>query len=77
MKTRKLAAASILLVALFAGTIPATADEHFSQVQTQLSNTSLSGYVDSSIEWEYQPPVSDRNNGWWRDILVWFGFERR
>jgi hypothetical protein len=77
MKTQKLAVASILLAAFFAITIPATANENPSQTQTSLSNTSLSGYSDSSIEWELQPPVSNRNNGWWWDIMVWFGFERR
>jgi len=78
MKARKLVAmSSILLAALFAGTVSATANENLSQTQTSLSNTSLSGYSDSSIEWVFQPPVSERNDDWWWDIMAWFGFEGR
>ena len=29
----------------------ARADEHMSQVQTALSNTTISGYVDASAQW--------------------------
>jgi hypothetical protein len=77
MKTRRLVGAFILLASLLVGGISATAGEKLNQTQTALGNTTISGYVDSSADWEFQPPASGRHGGWWLDFMLWFGFDRR
>ena len=77
MKTRRLVAIFFLLASLLASNISATADEKLNQGQTSLGNTTISGYDDSSADWELQPSVSGRHGGWWWDFMLWFGYDRR
>jgi hypothetical protein len=76
MKTRRLVAAFVLLSLLLVGSISATANEKLNQLQTSLSNTTISGYDNSSVNWEFQPPTG-RQGGWWLDFMLWFGFDRQ
>lgn len=77
MKTRRLVAAFVLLASLLASSISATADEKLSSGNTALGNSTIGGYVDSSADWELQPPVPGRHGGWWWNFMLWFGFHGR
>jgi hypothetical protein len=76
MKTRRLVAAFVLLASLLAS-ISATAGEKLGSVQTELGNTTIGGYVDSSVSWQAQTPTQHEHGGWWRDFMLWFGFRGR
>jgi hypothetical protein len=76
MKTRRIIVAVSLLAALFVGSISATADEKFNATQTALGNTTLSGYVDSTVGGQVQPSQPE-HGGWWHTFLHWFRFHRQ
>jgi hypothetical protein len=77
MKTRRLVAALVLLISLLAGSISATAGDKLSSINTALGNNTISGYVNSSADWEPQATVSGRHSGWWWDFMLWLGFRGR
>jgi hypothetical protein len=80
MKTRRLATLCVLLGALIVSGVSASADEKPSKLtslQTSLSNTTISGYVDSTTGEQVQPPAQLEHGGWWRTFLLWFGFHAR
>jgi hypothetical protein len=74
MKTRRFVTLCALLGALIASEISATADEKLNPGNTALGNTTIGGYVDSSVGWDSQ---SSSHSGWWWGFMSWFGFHRR
>jgi hypothetical protein len=77
VKTRRLVAAFVLLASLLASSISVTAGEKLGSIQTELGNTTIGGYVDSSVSWRPQTPTQHEHGGWWWDFMLWFGFHGR
>jgi hypothetical protein len=77
MKTRQLVTVCALLATLMVSGMSATAGEKLNGISTALSNTTLSGYVDSSIIWQVQPTSvtpHHESRGWWWNFSRWLGF---
>lgn len=78
MKLRQLPALSAVLLLLTAASLPVSAEEaKMNALQTALSATTISGYVDTSVEWTVgddlavQPLPSHRFERWWRGFRRW------
>src|SRR5439155_8013025 len=77
MKTRRLVSLCALLATLTVSSMSSIAEEGGGGVITAVSSTTLSGYVDSSVNWQVQPihdtPVRE-HRGWWQKLFHWLGF---
>ena len=76
MKTRRIVTLCALLATLMVSSISSIAEEGGRGVITSLSTT-LSGYVDSSVNWQVQPirdTPTREHKGWWRKFFHWLGF---
>jgi hypothetical protein len=78
MKLRRLVALVAVAVTLIAGDTPAFAEEtRMNALQTALSSTTISGHVDTSVEWTLNPqpaPQTFEGRGfraWWRALRSW------
>lgn len=81
MKSRRLVCLIAVIVALVCIHPPASADEgKMNVLQTSLSSTTISGYVDTSIEWGVnrqtlvQPtpkPIPNQFARWWIGFRMW------
>lgn len=79
-------ALALVLALLFLGWTPASAEEvKMNSLQTALSSTTISGYVDTSVEWTLgdkdqvltqSVPTSVRRSSWWNSIWVWLRTNR-
>ena len=72
MKIRRLVILGSLLGALILSASPASAGERISQSAASLSNTTISGYVDSAVEYDSPAP-----SHWWHSFLVWLDSLRK
>jgi len=71
MKLRRLLALGALLSLLLGAHIPVVAEEaRFNALQTALSSTTISGYVDTSVEWSLGEKPT-RRVGWWQSFRIW------
>ena len=78
MRLRHLLAVGALLTLLVASSTPASAEEaKMNALQTALSSTTISGYVDTSVEWSLdrhttvQPPPGSNITSMWRSFRIW------
>jgi hypothetical protein len=80
MKTRRFACLIAVIVALV-GSCSFADEAKMSALQTALSSTTISGYVDTSVEWGFnsptpvQPtpkPVLNPFTRWWIGFRMWF-----
>jgi hypothetical protein len=74
MKTRRLVILCALLGALVASGVSASADEHIGSGSNSLSNTTISGYVDTAVSGQFQQPAQLEHRSWWQSFLLRFGF---
>jgi hypothetical protein len=72
MKTRRLVTLCALLGVLIASVDSASADEKLNPGNTGLGNTTVGGYVNSSVD--FQP---SGHSGWWWGFMSWFKFHGR
>ena len=79
MRTQRFVSLFVLLVALVAGSLSVSAEEKSGALGSTLSGTTVSGYVDSSANWQVQPATNSRQEprGWWQRFLQRLGFHRR
>jgi len=77
MRTRRLVALCVLLGALMASGVSASADEKLNPGNTGLGNTTIGGSVGSTIGGQFQPPPQLEHGGWWFVFIHWFRFYGR
>jgi hypothetical protein len=77
MKIRRLVTLCALLGILIVSGFSASADEKLSGISTSLSNTTISGSVDSTVGGQIQPSSPPESRGWWRAFIHLFGFHVR
>jgi hypothetical protein len=78
MKTRRLVILCALLGGLFASVVPSSADESkLTQLKTSLSNTTISGYLDSTTGGQVQPPAHQGHRDWWQALRLWLRLHGR
>ena len=74
MKFHRLIALGVLLSLLVAASASVSAEEgKMNALQTALSSTTISGYVDTSVQWtpNQQPVQSHGFGSWWRSFRIW------
>jgi len=74
MKKQRFIILCALLGVLIASGVLADDVPRPSPVNTSLSNTTIGGYVDSTTGGQVQPPTRLEHGGWWRTLMLWFGF---
>jgi hypothetical protein len=74
MKTRRLVATFVLLTSLITCSISTNADEKLTSLQTALSNTTIGGSVNSTVDYQTQPS-QPKHGGWWQVFLHWVRFQ--
>jgi hypothetical protein len=62
----------MLLGILLASSVSVFADEKMNQIQTALSNTTISGYVNATFQWNGETQQSDGFRVWWGSFIRWF-----
>ncbi|NOS68696.1 MAG: hypothetical protein HOP33_02035 [Verrucomicrobia bacterium] len=75
MKTLSLCALTLMISVTLA-----TAEEKVGATDAALGSTTISGYVDTSVSWQAQTPVTSHQyewRGWWRRFFQWLGFHGR
>lgn len=77
MKTRRLVTLCALLGGLFAFGVSAYANESLNSGNTRLGNTTISGYVDTTVGGQFQPPAQIEHHSWWLTFLHWTRFCER
>jgi len=65
-----------LLSLLFLSSDSAFADEKATSLQTALTGTTISGYVDTSARWNFDAEGQNGFKGWLRALLVHFRHHR-
>lgn len=78
MKLRQLLASAALFTLLLAtGPVARAEEANMNMLQTALGSTTISGYVDTSVEWTpgnqttVQAPPSHGFGSWWRTFRMW------
>jgi hypothetical protein len=64
----------MLLGILLASSVSVFADEKMNPSQTALSNTTISGNVNTSIQWNVETQRADGFRVWWRSFIRWFRY---
>jgi hypothetical protein len=62
----------MLLGVLLASSVSVFADEKMNPSQTALSNTTIGGYVNSSIQWNGGTQQVNGFRVWWGSFIRWF-----
>jgi hypothetical protein len=76
MKNRRFFCLCALLGILAASSPVSHAEETGGSIVTSLSSTTISGYVDSSISWQFSEATYQQPRGWWQRLLHWFRYQR-
>lgn len=71
MNTRRFVVVLALLALLIGPAVPGHAEEKHSLVVTALNGTTISGYVDASVQTGGLPATRADLKGWWRRVLSW------
>jgi hypothetical protein len=62
----------MLLGILLASSVSVFADEKMNSLQTALSNTTISGYVNASVQWNVETQQASGFRVWWGSFIRWF-----
>jgi hypothetical protein len=61
----------MVLGILLASSVSVFADEKMNSLQTALSNTTISGYVNTSVQWNVETQQADGFRVWWGSFIRW------
>ena len=74
MKSHRMFTLTFLLALLAVGAHSVSADEKLSPIHTALSSTTISGYVNTSAQWQTQQRSWLAMPQWLRSYFVWVWF---